>query len=463
MYTERLEASVVHSICTQLENLGWTVDESSPTNNVTQQRAKTEAQKARLKDARSGTLKFPDFVLYQNDTTTPIAVIEAKRPGQSLDNAIAQAIDLYATPLNAPLVFAYNDTYVESRHVPQNRGLKVDGEDIRQFVDHFTALRFINEGPEILAAPQYLQVSREELIRIFKRQANLLREAGLQAGLERFGAFSDVLFLKLMDELCQLREHSGEQPILPAHLRWGHFQDYKPSERLVYVRDVVWQAMNERYGEIFSTAFPIQSAEIFNDMVNDLSQLNFTGTDVDVKGDAFEYFLKNAYQGIKIKDLGEYFTPRNIVRTMVSMVDPKYGETVYDPFCGTGGFLIEAFRYISLRVKSSDDTDSFLQERTIYGSEITTNARVARMNMILFGDGHSNVIQQDSFANPKDEEFDIVLTNPPYSQDTRYGNLYPVISSNGDAVAMQHCLKSLKPDGRAAILVKEDFLTKGGG
>ncbi len=308
-----------------------------------------------------------------------------------------------------------------------------------------------------------LQVSREELIRIFKRQANLLREAGLQAGLERFGAFSDVLFLKLMDELCRLREYSGEEPMLPSHLRWSHFQDYKPSDRLEYVRDVVWQAMNDRYGEIFSTAFPIQSPEIFDDMVNDLSELNFTGTDVDIKGDAFEYFLKNAYQGIKIKDLGEYFTPRNIVRTMVSMVAPKYGETVYDPFCGTGGFLIEAFRYISLRVKPSDDTDLFLQEKTICGSEITTNARVARMNMILFGDGHSNVIQQDSFAHPREEEFDIVLTNPPYSQKTRYGNLYPVVSRNGDAVAIQHCLKSLKPDGRAAILVKEDFLTKGGG
>ena len=147
---------------------------------------------------------------------------------------------------------------------------------------------------------------------------------------------------------------------------------------------------------------------------------------------------------------------------MVSMVDPKFGEIIYDPFCGTGGFLIEAFRYISLRVKPSKDTDSFLKERTIYGSEIAATARVARMNMILFGDGHNNVIQQDSFANTRHEDFDVVLTNPPYSQRTRYGNLYPVPSKNGDAVAIQHCLESLKPDGRAAILVKEDFLTKGG-
>ena len=462
MHTQRLEASVVHSICIQLDNLGWTVDESNPHNNVTQQRAKTEIQKAQLRDASSGALKFPDFVLYENGTTRPVAVIEAKRPGQSLDRALAQAIELYAIPLNAPLVFAYNDTYVESRHIAQNRGLKIDGEDIRQFVNHYTALRFVHEGPEILAAPQNIQVSREELIRIFKRQANLLREAGLQAGLERFSAFSDVLFLKLMGELCQLREHSGEQALLPRHLRWSDFQDKPPKNRLENVRDVVWAEMNNRYGSIFSNAFPIQSDEIFDDMVRDLSKLNFTGTDIDVKGDAFEYFLKNAYQGIQIKDLGEYFTPRNIVRTMVSMVDPKFGETIYDPFCGTGGFLIEAFRYISLRIRLSEDIDSILKDKTIYGSEIAATARVARMNMILFGDGHSNVNQQDSFANPRHEEFDVVLTNPPYSQGTRYGNLYPIDSKNGDAVAIQHCIQSLKPDGRAAILIKEDFLTKEG-
>ena len=68
--------------------------------------------------------------------------------------------------------------------------------------------------------------------------------------------------------------------------------------------------MNQRYNNIFGNAFPITSPEIFNDMVGDLSALNFTVADADVKGDAFEYFLKNAYQGIKIKDLGEYFTPR---------------------------------------------------------------------------------------------------------------------------------------------------------
>ncbi|MCY4304397.1 MAG: N-6 DNA methylase [Aestuariivita sp.] len=459
MYTRRLEASVVSDVYTQLDNLGWVVDERMATNNVTQQRPKTEAEKNRLRTA--GTRHFPDFVLYERDSSQAIGVIEAKRPGQTLEEALDQAVQ-YARPLGAPLVFAYGGSFVDTRHVTQERNLKIDGEDVRQFVDHYTSLRFVREGPEILSGPEDVQISRSELVKIFRRQANLLREAGLQAGMDRFGAFSDVLFLKLMDEVCQLREHSGDiAPLLP-HLRWSDFQSRGRDDRLNYVSTVVWPAMKKQFGAIFSDSFPITSAEIFSDIVEDLSQFNFTGTDADVKGDAFEYFLKNAYQGIKIKDLGEYFTPRNIVRTMVSITNPKFGETIYDPFCGTGGFLIEAFRHVSLRIKVTPENEKKLKAETVYGSEIATTARVARMNMILFGDGHSNVHRQDSFANPVDGKFDVILTNPPYSQKTRHGNLYDIPSTNGDAVSAQHCFQALKPDGRAAILVKDDFLTEDG-
>lgn len=457
-----LEAAVTHSICLQLENLGWVVNERQPDNNVTQQRVRTNAQREQLRKANDGELTHPDFVLYENGTNRPIAVIEAKRPGHRLDVALDQATTRYAIPLNAPLIFAYNDTFVATRYLRNGHPLKIDGEDVRQFIDHFTSLRFVNEGAEILSAPANLQISRDQLIRVFKRQANLLREAGLQAGLERFSAFSDVLFLKLIDEFCQLREHAGEQAPIPPHLRWSRFLDMRAPDRLVYVRDVVWREINARYGPVFGATFPIDSPEIFDDIVSGLANLNFTGTDADIKGDAFEFFLKNAYQGITIKDLGEYFTPRNIVRTMVSMVDPVIGESVYDPFCGTGGFLIEAFRYIQLRTKVTSELKSILENDTVFGSEISETARVARMNMILYGDGHSNVEKRDSFANPEDGKYDVVLTNPPYSQKTRHGNLYPVPSRNGDAISIQHCLKSLKPDGRAAILVKEDFLSEKG-
>ena len=144
MYTKRLEASVTHSILTQLNNLGWIVDKTSPDCNVFQERAKTEEQKKLLKG------KMPDFMLYQKGTNTPIAVIEAKKPEGTLTTAVDDAERKYAQPLEIPLIFAYNDTFVATRYLNIGRPLKIDGEDVRQLIDHYTALRFIHEAqPEI--------------------------------------------------------------------------------------------------------------------------------------------------------------------------------------------------------------------------------------------------------------------------------------------------------------------------
>jgi len=75
-----------------------------------------------------------------------------------------------------------------------------------------------------------------------------------------------------------------------------------------------------------------------------LEQLELINIDSDIKGDAFEYFLKRYNSGEK--DLGEYFTPRHIVKFLVRLINPKFGERIYDPFCGTGGILIESFKHL---------------------------------------------------------------------------------------------------------------------
>lgn len=457
MFTEQLEASVSYQIITQLENLGWNVDETDVRNcDVLQQRAKTEEQRVQLKG------KKPDFILYEKGTTRPIGIIEAKRPGQSLEKALDQA-EKYATKIEAPLVFAYNGTYLSSKHVLYGRSLRIDGEELQDFIDHAYALRFVHEGPEILGAPQDIAQSREQLIKIFKTSADLLREDGLQAGLERFCAFADIIFLKILDELSIMQIHAGNKPLLVEdYLRWENLVNRSAEEMYSVVKDTIWKRVGNNYGEVFGNSIPVKNPEILKDMFEMLAGLNLTASDTDIKGDAFEYFLKNAYQGLSIKDLGEYFTPRNIVRTMVGLVNPKVGEEIYDPFCGTGGFLIESFRYLRSRVVSGSLEEKMIKEKSVHGGEITSNARIAKMNMILFGDGHNNIKQQDSFEKMQKNRYDIVLTNPPYSQKTRHGKQYPIPSSDGDAISVLHCFESLKNNGRAALLVKEDFLTEGG-
>ena len=375
-----------------------------------------------------------------------------------------QAVERYAKPLQAPLAFAFNDTFVNARHVLQNRPLKIDGEELQDFVDQITALRFMNEGSEILSSPKGINFNRDELVGIFKNVNKPLRKEGLRDGYERFSAFSEILFLKLIDEFEKLSEHKGETRRFHDRFLWSHFiHKFRNYDQglLDFVSGSVWKQLQKEYGDIFGGSFNIKKATTFKAIIDAIDPINLTATDTDVKGDAFEYFLKTVTNGNK--DLGEYFTPRHIVRTMVNMIKPLHGETIYDPFCGTGGFLLETFKYLSLRSDTSNpEMMKWIKEEALHGREITSTARITKMNMILFGDGHTNIKQGDSLEEPVKEQYKIVLSNIPYSQKTEFGSLYPLPTENADAVCMQNIWQSLKPDGRAAVVVPESFLYEDG-
>lgn len=108
---------------------------------------------------------------------------------------------------------------------------------------------------------------------------------------------------------------------------------------LEYVNNVILPRLVNKYnhsGDVFQKELLIKSPENLKKIVDKLSSLKLLDTDSDIKGDAFEYFLKNS---VSVgTDLGEYFTPRHIVKLIVELVDPKFGDKVYDPACGTGGF-----------------------------------------------------------------------------------------------------------------------------
>jgi len=450
-----LEQHTRTKINLRLQNLRWNLDEADPKCNVTQGQARTEEEQKKLKG------NFPDYLLYDS-SGAPIAVIEAKRPGEDLDKAMNQAVERYAEPLQVPLAFAFNDTFVAARYVPNSRPLKIDGEELQDFIDQITALRFVADGPEILSTPKGVNYTRKELLDVFKSTNNILRnKEAKRAGYERLSAFSEILFLKLVDESERLKEYRGTPRTLEPRYCWSEFTKKKNGTLLEYISDTVWKKLRKEYGDIFLTPFSIKNSSSLEAIIKLIDPINLTTTDTDVKGDAFEYFLKSVTNGNK--DLGEYFTPRHIVRTMVHLVKPIFGETIYDPFCGTGGFLLEAFKYLSLRVDATKpDVKETLEKKTLYGREFTSTARIAKMNMVLFGDGHSNIEQTDSLEHPVNGKYDIVLSNIPYSQETEYGALYPHPSENADAICMQHIWKSLTPTGRAAVVVPESFLYEGG-
>ncbi len=464
MNTLPLEADTRLLIDTALTNLGWKLDGKD--KNVFVEQPKTEAERKLLGGKR------PDYVLYSKESDRPLIVIEAKKKGTRLDAAMEQGIS-YARAINAPLVFATDGVFCKAYHTDANRPPILNGEEIDEFIRETLALRYLTTYEVNTVSPR-VQYDRKELIRIFDEANNMLRGEGLRAGIERFGEFANILFLKLISESEQIKRENGIKTLFDATAcSWDSIKNIPFTTRIDYINKTVYEKLNSLYKTDIFTPLQIRDASILKEIMDKLDPLTLTDVDSDVKGDAFEYFLK-ASTATK-NDLGEYFTPRHIVKTMVRLVNPQIGETIYDPFCGTGGFLIESFRYIYNNMARTEANLKTLRESTVYGNEITNTARITKMNMILAGDGHSNINMRDSLANPidgkatwKDEDgnihhygYDIVLANMPYSQKTKHGDLYDLPTTNGDSICVQHCMKAINstsPNGRMALVVPEGFL-----
>jgi type I restriction enzyme M protein len=400
--------------------------------------------------------KIPDYVLYSSDSDDPIAVIEAKRQGKNIQEAIDQGLH-YAKCIDAPIVFATDGVFTKAIHTKFNKPLKLNNEDLDELVRETLALQFLNHN-EVNTLDKKVIKSRGELIKIFATVNDLLREEGLQQGLERFTEFSNILFLKVLSEVEDAKEMQGKKSLINSIYRWNYFKDKKGAELLSYVSDTVLKWFSNTYhDENLFRGLQIKHPANLKEIITLLDDLQLTDINADIKGDAFEYFIRS-YSASNPSDLGEIFSPRHVVKAAVKLANPQIGEKIYDPFCGTGGMLIVAFKHIMDSMAHTAVNIKRLKEHTLYGSELTKTASIAKMNMILAGDGHNNIVRTDSLANPVDKKFDVVITNYPFAQKTRYGDKYPIPSRNGDLICPQHCFRSLKDGGRMVIIAPDGFL-----
>ena len=202
-FTKPLESSTRKKIDNWLRELEWKVDEDGYDCNVFTERAKTDEQNKKFKG------KKPDYVLYQLGTDSPVAIIEAKRKGQSIEDALEQGIERYAKPLGVDIVFAIDGTFVKTFSVIANRELTIDNEPLHELISEEKLLRFLKEGSNISQVTAQVKHTRDELIKIFEWADNLLRKEGLQKGVERFTAFSNFLFIKIVSEIEDDREKRG--------------------------------------------------------------------------------------------------------------------------------------------------------------------------------------------------------------------------------------------------------------
>ncbi len=219
------------------------------------------------------------------------------------------------------------------------------------------------------------------------------------------------------------------------------------------------------------------SDALLKDLIEHFSRLPLGNKNVasDLLGDAYEYLIKK-FADATNKKAGEFYTPRSVVRLMVEMLDPKEGETIYDPACGTGGMLLAAVQHVR-----EEHGDVKRLWGKLYGQEknLTTSA-IARMNLFLHGIEDFQIIRGDTLRNPAFYEgdhlasFDCVIANPPFSLEKwgedlwvtdpfgrNFAGLPP--SSSGDYAWVQHMVKSMAEiSGRMAVVLPQGALFRKG-
>lgn len=219
------------------------------------------------------------------------------------------------------------------------------------------------------------------------------------------------------------------------------------------------------------------SDALLRDLIEHFSRIDLgnQAAQADILGQSYEYLIKK-FADATNKKAGEFYTPRSVVRLMVNILDPREGESIYDPACGTGGMLLEAIHH----VKENHGDDRLLWGR-LFGQEknLTTSA-IARMNLFLHGAADFQIVRGDTLRSPAFflgdnlATFDCVIANPPFSLEKwgeevwasdPYGRNFVGMppAKSGDYAWVQHMLKSMAPkSGRMAVVLPHGALFRMG-
>ena len=330
---------------------------------------------------------------------------------------------------------------------------------------------------------------------------NVLRDDGMSYG-DYVEQLTYLLFLKMADERNRppylpaslpVRERTqtgdaGKQPtIIPKNYDWPSLVKKDGDELFEHYRHVLENLGKSKglLGLIFNKSQnkfqdPAKLRRLIVDLIDNE---NWSVMSADVKGDAYEGLLEKNAQDTKT-GAGQYFTPRPLIRAIVDVMNPKPGETICDPACGTGGFILAVHNYIVAQNPNMTKTEKRdLKEKTFKCWELVqSTARLCAMNLMLHGIGSDKdlpIIVSDSLAADPGVRFNMVLTNPPFGKksSTTIVNGKGQISKEKDIIEredfwsttsnkqlnfVQHVKTLLKQHGRAAIVVPDNVLFEGG-
>lgn len=423
---------------------------------------------------------FADIVIYEDDAKKkPYIVVECKKDGISdaeFEQATKQAIG-NARVLHAPFaicVAGNTRRAMETAEWNDKEPEKATITDIPISYGKIEEYRFKKGDPDW----DLKTLDKSELKRALEKSHNTLWAGGKRNPTVAFDELCKIIFVKIRDE------KRGRKA--------GEYYDFqiKTHEKAesVYKRlDAIYQEAKQKDPEVFKESLKIDPEELYT-VVGHLQSVSLNKTDLDTKGVAFEQFMEDFFKGKS----GQYFTPREIVSFAVKMMDIKNDDLVLDPACGSGGFLLHALDEVRNQAEEyyeGDDAEKYrfwhdFAQNNLFGIEINDSiARVAKMNMIIHDDGHTNVIGFDALEDIdkmteknrgfEKNRFDVIVTNPPFGANVKRSE-HPylekfVFGQNGkksrdnqktEILFIERCIDFLKAGtGQMAIVLPDGILT----
>jgi type I restriction enzyme M protein len=423
---------------------------------------------------------YADIVIYADKKKeTPLIVVETKAPNEILSRSDREQVISYARlmPKIAPLAVLTNG---ESTQVYQT----LDKTRIKEIPKKAELMKdFVG----VVISKNIQEILKEEATKLLftiddvttfknllKRCHNYIRNNEGYDPVQAFDELSKLLFTKMYEE-----QFSSEN-----RFTLKTYNDSLIRLKVNIVQRVFEEIQkNDKFKDLFPPETKINLKDkTIEEIVKTFEKYDLTLTNFDVKGEAFEYFLSDTFTG----GLGEYFTPRNVVEFMVSVLSPKIGEKIVDPFCGTGGFLIYAFDVVSEKIRLQDFSEGEkekwkfeLSNKSLFGTDWKPRtSQACKMNMIVHGDGNTGIFQHNGFINvilKKDNEtipiiiedsFDICLTNPPFGAtetDPEILNKLELgngrVSQKREVLALERCVKLVKKKtGIIGIILPDGLL-----
>jgi len=311
--------------------------------------------------------------------------------------------------------------------------------------------------------------------------AHVLRDQGIGYG-DYVEQITFLLFLKMDQERTELL---GEPSTIPAAWRWGKLAPLSGDDLEIQYRHTLEALAREKglIGTIFRGAQnKLTDPAKLKRVVSLIDAETWIGIGVDVKGAIYEGLLERNAAEVK-SGAGQYFTPRPLIQAMVHVLDPRIGETVHDPACGTGGFLLSAYDYMKRPEGAQDRVrQRQLRERTFSGNDIVDEVvRLCAMNLYLhgIGNGESPIRNVDALATDPGERYDVILTNPPFGKKSSYKVIgedgevdteredyeredFKFTTGNKQLNFMQHIMTVMGSNGRAGVVLPDNVLFEAG-